>query len=246
MLVAAAIALFAIMRSCNGEGSVVDNVKDATENVVDKAGDAAAGAADAIGDAAEGATDMVKDAAGAAMDAAAQAGSVLAGLGQKALDAAKSLGKTVTDGIASFTLPGGQKISTPEGSNAEAFLTFLAAEGDDLNTRFTLDRVNFETGSANITAESQEQINNFAAILDAYKSVHIRLEGHTDNTGDAEANKNLSTQRALAVKNALAQLGTGSDRMESAGFGQEQPVADNATPEGRAINRRVDVYVTKK
>ena len=95
-----------------------------------------------------------------------------------------------------------------------------------------------------LTAESAGQVNNLAEVLKAYPSVTIKVEGHTDNTGNADANKSLSAQRALSVKSALAAQNVQVGRVKAEGFGQTSPVADNATEEGRAANRRVSVRIT--
>ena len=76
--------------------------------------------------------------------------------------------------------------------------------------------------------------------------MNIEVQGHTDSTGNAEANKGLSQRRADSVLNALIANGVGQGRVKAVGYGQSQPVADNATEEGRAQNRRVSVLVTSK
>ena len=82
--------------------------------------------------------------------------------------------------------------------------------------------------------------------MTAYPNSAIRVEGHTDNTGNAAANKTLSEKRAASVKQTLMDKGIAGDRLESAGFGQESPIASNDTDEGRAQNRRVSVVITRK
>ena len=72
----------------------------------------------------------------------------------------------------------------------------------------------------------------------------VTVYGHTDNTGSAEVNEKLSTQRANAVAGYLQSCGIASSRIKSEGKAYTMPVADNATKEGRAQNRRVEVYVS--
>jgi K(+)-stimulated pyrophosphate-energized sodium pump len=74
----------------------------------------------------------------------------------------------------------------------------------------------------------------------------VQLEGHTDNTGDPEANKKLSVDRAEAVKALLVAGGIDAARIKTAGWGQEKPIASNDTEEGKAKNRRTELTVTKK
>ena len=74
----------------------------------------------------------------------------------------------------------------------------------------------------------------------------MRLEGHTDNTGDTEENKKLSLARAEAVKDALLRGGIDASRMTTEGYGQEKPVASNDTDAGKAKNRRLELVVVKK
>ena len=71
----------------------------------------------------------------------------------------------------------------------------------------------------------------------------LTIEGHTDSRGDADMNEALSRARAQAVRDALAQLGIDGERMSAVGYGETQPIADNATSEGRARNRRIAIVV---
>jgi outer membrane protein OmpA-like peptidoglycan-associated protein len=74
---------------------------------------------------------------------------------------------------------------------------------------------------------------------DDFKMLKIEIRGHTDNVGSEESNHTLSHKRAQAVLEELAKNGVSRDRMTAMGFGETQPIADNATKEGRAKNRRV-------
>jgi outer membrane protein OmpA-like peptidoglycan-associated protein len=74
----------------------------------------------------------------------------------------------------------------------------------------------------------------------------VALEGHTDNTGDPIANKTLSVDRAVAVKELMVKGGIPASRITSAGYGQENPVAQNDTEQGRAKNRRLELVVLKR
>lgn len=117
----------------------------------------------------------------------------------------------------------------------------------DKTTWITMDRLYFETGSAKLRAESDQQVKNIAAILKAYPNLELKLGGYTDNSGDAAANLKLSQERAEAAKAAIVALGIDAARLSAEGYGQEHPVcAANDTPECKAQNRRIDVRVTKK
>jgi OmpA-OmpF porin, OOP family len=79
-------------------------------------------------------------------------------------------------------------------------------------------------------------------MLDGHPDLRLRIEGHTDDTGNPDSNRTLSERRADAVKAFLvAEHGIDEDRLETAGLGPDQPVAPNDTPEGRQQNRRVEL-----
>ncbi|BDX38813.1 membrane protein [Tenuifilaceae bacterium CYCD] len=99
----------------------------------------------------------------------------------------------------------------------------------------------FDNGKSVIKAESQPIIEEIYSLLKNNTSLNVSIEGHTDNVGNADANKKLSDDRAKAVMNALLAKGIDAKRLTSAGWGQERPVADNRTEEGRAKNRRVEI-----
>ncbi|MCP1383939.1 sodium-translocating pyrophosphatase [Runella sp. CRIBMP] len=116
----------------------------------------------------------------------------------------------------------------------------------DKTTWFDFDRLLFETGKATLKPESQEQLKNVSEIMKAFPAVNIKLGGYTDNTGDANANLKLSSDRAAAVEAELVAMGIDNSRIDSEGYGDQYPVASNDTEEGRAQNRRISVRVTKK
>jgi outer membrane protein OmpA-like peptidoglycan-associated protein len=76
--------------------------------------------------------------------------------------------------------------------------------------------------------------------------VKLKLGGYTDNVGDPAANLKLSQERADSVMGALVKLGVAPDRLAAEGYGEQFPVGDNATPEGRAMNRRISMRVAEK
>jgi OmpA-OmpF porin, OOP family len=101
----------------------------------------------------------------------------------------------------------------------------------------------FATGSAKLLAKSFKPLNEVAKILSDDQTLMLDIEGHTDNTGKADKNKTLSENRANAVLAYLKSKGIDASRMQAAGFGADQPVADNKAAAGRAKNRRVEMKV---
>ena len=104
-----------------------------------------------------------------------------------------------------------------------------------------LEGVNFETGKATLTPESETILNGVAESLVANDSIKVQVTGHTDNTGGLALNRRLSRSRADAVRTYLISKGVAEDRLTSRGFGPDQPVASNKTVDGRAQNRRVEL-----
>ena len=101
--------------------------------------------------------------------------------------------------------------------------------------------INFDTNRATIKPESAAVIEQVIAMLRGDPSLRISIEGHTDNTGTPQANKVLSEQRAKAVLAELVKGGIETGRLMAVGWGQEKPIGDNTTEEGRAKNRRVEL-----
>ncbi len=99
----------------------------------------------------------------------------------------------------------------------------------------------FDTGKSTIKSESLPVIEQVYQLMKLDLTLKISIEGHTDNVGDATGNKKLSADRAKAVMDALIAKGVDKTRLSSTGWGQEKPVADNNTSEGKAKNRRVEI-----
>lgn len=99
--------------------------------------------------------------------------------------------------------------------------------------------INFPTGSSHIPGSEAKTINNIVALMKNNPELKLAIEGHTDNTGSAATNKALSLARAKAVVAAVVAKGIAPDRLRAEGYGDEQPVSTNDTPENRAKNRRV-------
>jgi OOP family OmpA-OmpF porin len=110
-----------------------------------------------------------------------------------------------------------------------------------------MDKVQFETGKADLKSESHALLDEVAKMLKDNPQVEvISVEGHTDSTGSADFNRKLSQQRAESVAKYLASKGVKAARMEPKGWGPDKPIADNATDEGKEANRRVEFNIIKQ
>jgi outer membrane protein OmpA-like peptidoglycan-associated protein len=101
--------------------------------------------------------------------------------------------------------------------------------------------INFAFGEATILPESRPVLDEVLSLLLENPDLKLRVEGHTDDVGSDQANQELSEGRARAVVEALTARGVASSRLASGGYGESRPMADNATEEGRARNRRVEL-----
>ena len=142
-------------------------------------------------------------------------------------------------------LPSGTEIRIPNKGIEIRLVGLLAGPGNS-DEWFEFDRLLFETNSANLKPESQDQLRNVAAILMAYPNTQAKIGGYTDNTGDPASNLKLSQERAANVKSSLVNLGVDASRLEAEGYGEQHPVASNATETGRAQNRRIAMHVEQK
>ncbi len=104
-------------------------------------------------------------------------------------------------------------------------------------------QLNFEIGSARLSAAALSAIADVAKVLIDYRLTIISVEGHTDDSGDAVQNRTLSEQRASAVARQLTSTGVEAERLVVVGYGADRPVADNTTEIGRETNRRVVLRV---
>ena len=101
----------------------------------------------------------------------------------------------------------------------------------------------FDVDKAVLKGPSKTELAELAVILNKYEDTNILLEGHTDSTGSEEYNLDLSRLRAQSVSNELATNGVNPSRFTIMGYGETQPIADNSTGDGRALNRRVEVAI---
>ena len=107
----------------------------------------------------------------------------------------------------------------------------------------TLGDVLFQSGETQLRDEAMASLVEVVDLLQSEPDKNIRIEGHSDATGEAETNLEISAQRANAVLDALVSLGVDPNRFSAAGMGEDFPIATNDTEEGRAQNRRVDVIL---
>ena len=102
----------------------------------------------------------------------------------------------------------------------------------------------FPLNGIQLSDASRKELKEFAQKMSDLQDTDITIYGHTDNTGTAEVNERISRQRAEAVQSYLRSCGIASGRLSSQGLSYTDPVADNATAEGRAQNRRVEIYIS--
>jgi len=117
------------------------------------------------------------------------------------------------------------------------------AVGCPLKGSITLEGVTFQTNSAELTVDSQGPLDTIAAGLKKHPRLKVEIQGHTDSTGTPPYNLKLSQRRADAVRSYLLRSGVEPEQLVTKGYGQSQPIASNATAEGRRKNRRVVMFV---
>lgn len=115
-------------------------------------------------------------------------------------------------------------------------------EGDSIRLQMP-GNITFATDSANISQNFYPVLNDVAEVLKKYEKTTMIVEGHTDSTGDASYNQQLSLNRAMAVRNYLVGHGVDERRLTTYGYGESQPIADNNTESGRQQNRRVELKI---
>ncbi|EJL68382.1 sodium-translocating pyrophosphatase [Chryseobacterium populi] len=152
-----------------------------------------------------------------------------------------------TGTIKEIKLNGGKIITLGEGSQLYRLLNGVKEKSPAIlnpDNWYTIENLYFETGSSDLKAGSEAELNNLAEILNAYPGLKIKLGGYTDNTGNQESNQKLSNLRAQTAKLKLLEMGISADRIEAEGYGSQHPVCEaNDTDECKAKNRRIDVRV---
>ncbi|MDH5765744.1 MAG: OmpA family protein, partial [Gammaproteobacteria bacterium] len=107
----------------------------------------------------------------------------------------------------------------------------------------SLEGVNFETGSTNLTKGAKAVLDKVVEALKQFKSLRVEVQAHTDSVGKKENNQRLSDARAKSVVNYLVSKGITPERLVGKGYGETQPLVSNKSAKGRAQNRRVEFHV---
>jgi outer membrane protein OmpA-like peptidoglycan-associated protein len=133
-----------------------------------------------------------------------------------------------------------------QGKWMEEQIMNLTVQDAERGLVLTLGDVLFDTGDAELKASANRTLLKLVQFLQLNPKRVVRVEGYTDNTGDAAFNLNLSRERAQAVADMLADLGIDDKRIQVQGYGDQYPVEANASERGRAVNRRVEVVFSDK
>ena len=128
----------------------------------------------------------------------------------------------------------------------EAELSALQSKQTDRGVVLTLGDVLFDVDRAQLKPAAVVDLEHLAALLVADPDAEVLIEGHTDSTGTAQHNDELSRQRAASVSSVLIRRGVPSSRITVRGFGASSPLASNATAEGRQLNRRVEIVIVDR
>jgi outer membrane protein OmpA-like peptidoglycan-associated protein len=130
-------------------------------------------------------------------------------------------------------------------SRVEQELADFRAKETERGLVLTLGDVLFRSGEAELTAEAMRKLYPLVALLKENPQRSILIEGHTDSSGAESYNRDLSERRAIAVRDFLVSTGIKPERITARGYGEDNPVASNATEAGRKENRRVEVVVLR-
>lgn len=149
------------------------------------------------------------------------------------------------DPLKSYALPGGVTLKILPGSCTGQMAEFLAGN-ESGNKCFVFDMVGFQNGTSILTKGSDAQLIQLAELLKAYPDVKASIEAYTDDVGDDGKNKSLTKQRAREIKDWLTSHSIAAGRIDTKGYGEENPVATNKTETGRKLNNRVEVCVKRK
>ncbi|MCU0456267.1 MAG: OmpA family protein [Bacteroidales bacterium] len=136
-----------------------------------------------------------------------------------------------------------KRVSIPSDYSQEAFTMDVSLVKVKVGKKVVLNNILFETGKSVLTAASYTELDRLYGILTENTGMKIEISGHTDKTGSEPLNFRLSEARAKAVVDYLLKKGIDPTRLEYRGFGSLQPIADNATPAGRTMNRRVEFKI---
>ncbi len=196
-----------------------------------------------------GCANMSETQQGTAKGAAIGAG--LGGLLGAATGGSKRIGTGAVIGAGAGALGGyiwSQKMQEQKTAMEQATAGTGVGVTQTADNRLKLDipsDISFDVGRAAIKSNFAGVLNQFATTLNSNPSTQITIVGHTDNTGSDAVNNPLSLDRAHSTRDYLIARGVGVARFATEGHGSREPVADNSTSEGRAKNRRVEIYVAE-
>ncbi len=182
-------------------------------------------------------------------------GAVLGALGGAVLGAATGGSRGATTGAVlggAVGAAGGYIWSKKMQDQKAAMETATAGTGvtvsQTTDNRLKLDvpsDISFDVGRSAIKPDFAQVLGQFAASLNANPGTYLSIVGHTDNTGSEPSNQALSVERATSARDFLVGRGVAWNRISTDGRGEREPIADNRTPEGRAKNRRVEMFVAE-
>lgn len=135
-----------------------------------------------------------------------------------------------------------RKEACQSGCGCFRYFSYSAPHNTEVATTQSLGYVNFDTDRATLTSESQATLDRAADVMKQKPGMRLRVQGFTDSTGDAAHNVALSNQRSDAVTQYLVSKGIDKSRLGPAGFGDSSPKDTNATTNGKAENRRVELF----
>ncbi|MEZ4921938.1 MAG: OmpA family protein [Crocinitomicaceae bacterium] len=137
-----------------------------------------------------------------------------------------------------------ENFDIPAGSAYNMVNKTIELKNIKIGSKIALRNVFFDTGKSTLRSESNAELDRLVQLLKDVPGLKIELSGHTDNTGSATANVQLSQDRAQAVMNYLVSKGISKSRLTAKGYGDSMPVATNDTSEGRQLNRRTEFEIT--
>jgi len=246
------------MAAAKAEGERVAAAQTATA----AANEAAATAATAATATAAAATTAAAEAAATATIAAAKASTEASAAAANAATEASAVAARAATEASAVAASNAANEASAAATSAERERSAIAASAaarKDLLTRLnaalpthesnrglvsSIGGVEFQTGAAEINSLGRESVAKFSGIVASYPGLRFNVEGHTDSTGSVSTNRELSMQRAVTVRDYLIAQGVAASSIDVAGLGSSMPAGDNATSDGRARNRRVEIVLS--